>query len=572
MSESLRIILRKPYFKSQLGSSLIEVMAAVGIIGVVAMSTLTFGKQSALSNEDVRTRNNFKALANMVRATINVDNTCRAAFGVGTSTPVSINLPTSAPGAAGQPISLNIAGLQGGVNLSSPILQAGQTLPAMGLTVNQLNLINVVATGNTLVPAGQVEYFVQLSLAVSRLTNGLEGGAVLPTTLVGGVTVQADATGKVIGCAQIPATSVVTDMNACAAIGCTWTAANPVGSQCVCNSYLRGCPLPGTYPVQVSNGTIVCQPLGSGTPCPLDANGNRTYLRGVSLNKNYCAALSQVSLSGAACTIPARSAFDLPAVAPLHCQIDNTSNVVLPSGSSVTLNDTSSAGNGYTGSITYSCDASAVLTSVTNSCTSALPCSAAAGALSWTVAGATCVNDSAVSNVASGSTVAVNDILTGANRGGATYTCTNGVLALAGAPAATCAPPAAGSCYEFTQQFTTPNGVTLNIACDYTDQASCNIDFALQTCNDTFNIASPSSVCTAIVKNPCVGSKGAGSARCSLNPNCNGHFVSGTPSAAVCSYSWWPNPPNCSVNQVSGNVCLVGGCCKTSGGTYLICQ
>lgn len=164
----------------QFGFGLIEVMIAVGIMGIIAAGMATLMYNSTRAVQSISATTDFNSLVGTFQAAFNNTGSCLTAFGGAANTNLNPAITPSAP----QAVVLNIA---------------GSTIKAGTKYGNSVNIRNLDLIGKK--PAGGVnQWVIPLSLVADRTVGNQAavGGSTISHTF--NLVVTVDTNNKIIGC------------------------------------------------------------------------------------------------------------------------------------------------------------------------------------------------------------------------------------------------------------------------------------------------------------------------------------------------------------------------------------
>lgn len=274
------------------GATLIEVMASLGVLGVLILATSHLSSLVSNAAHDINKHQNARQLLGLVRLHLSQADLCdRALTEVdGNSEPVILHDNGNWLNSEGVEISMRIPGLNACTTtacttMTSDRLTSSNThnkLPLHGLQIDSLRLYDSYKVDPTPAPAiNESLYFGRIILQVSKIQQSTGGKSLRPMHVSPILFSRNNTTGQIKTCKS---SYSQTTPELCTQMGCTYNTSNT--PPCSCPNFWSGCENPGESPVAVRGGVLFCKPLGG--QCP-----DGSMLTGVAVGKVYCMRESQ---------------------------------------------------------------------------------------------------------------------------------------------------------------------------------------------------------------------------------------------------------------------------------------
>lgn len=235
--------------KTQRGSSLIELMVGITLLGIISIGFATLMSQMNKSQQITTARQDIVAITQEMQTMFSSPTICQSGLVPGTVFDLT-QAQSAYPPPSGNPI----AGLSFQYKLNSDTLKANSTLQNYSVNVNRILLVNagtagVDTTGNTIYRADIIAEFAPKQASVSFGIRPLTSGYFTTSG------------GNIATCSSIaPATQTVADAN-CTMLGGTYTAGT--------GGAAGSCDIP-------PSAATTCKVLGgtfSGGACALASSG-----------------------------------------------------------------------------------------------------------------------------------------------------------------------------------------------------------------------------------------------------------------------------------------------------------
>lgn len=269
------------YFKKpSVGMTVVEILVAMAIMGILAAMGATLTKMSVDATRFSDQKNELDSLAELIAEKLKFETTCRGTIGPTsglnlqiTSSVYDDNLsrsfnPTDANG--GWEIPMVLPGIGAGTTMDQDVLNNSTNSLIMG---RRLKIDNIrLADGVRYTVGTNTHYVASVYLSASDI-NGFKYKPVMIST----VNISVDASSNIVTCSTAQSANPA---EVCTSMGCNWNAgATP---PCNCASEMSPCPQIGFYPVAYRNGIPDCRPLGGD-----DCSGS-AYLVGIGIERTYC--------------------------------------------------------------------------------------------------------------------------------------------------------------------------------------------------------------------------------------------------------------------------------------------